>query len=652
MSVSPGSESRQGTVTAGVAPPRVVIRLRRDDGRLRLAYALLIYAAVLVPCTLLAYWMMFTQFQWYDDEGFFEYSLRMFMAGHPLYSSVYTEYGPFYYLFFGALLKITGIGITTSSGRVIQLIVWLTASLGFGVATQKITGRLWAGLLALLGTFSLMDQLTNEPMHVAALVCWLTAAMALAIAFGLERWRRAGPMVLGALAAALTLSKVNVGGYAVIALIFAAVVAGPAWARHRPLPLLASALFTLVSFGVMARELDTWWAPRYAALVALSAAALVLAVWPQARDAEATDEDPKFFLHLLEAYAAVIVLISAITVLLGSSPWTMLRETIITPSSQESLLVIPLGTTQLALVFGCLGAGLALATRLSWTGLTASESGRAAIGVLRLVAGLLMFLPLLDLPPFHGVNYPYFLAWPLVWVVTLPLPDQRPRARLIRVSLASLAITQSLLAYPVAGSQVRLGGLLFVPCAALCLADGISELKPSLQRAGFTRLAVAPALLVVLFTAWAFLSDVINPLSSYHHRWAKRPDFSIAGAHMLRPPRKQARILEEVVSTVRAHCGALMELPGLYSFNIWSGVDTPSPMNGEQPYWATLSSTQQAQVLRAAKASPRLCVIQDPSAATLYTAGGPVPRGPLVDYLTDDFRPLATYNVYTIAVRK
>ena len=99
-----------------------------------------VYALLVVLCLLAAYWAMFSQFAPYDDEGFFDYSLKLFVGGHTLYNSVFSEYGPFYYELFGGLFALIGHGVNTDAGRLIQLVVWVAASLGLGLVAHRLTG--------------------------------------------------------------------------------------------------------------------------------------------------------------------------------------------------------------------------------------------------------------------------------------------------------------------------------------------------------------------------------------------------------------------------------------------------------------------------------------------------------------------------------
>jgi len=161
--------------------------------------ASVVYTLLVVLCLLAAYYAMFSQFAPYDDEGFFDYSLKLFVGGHTLYNSVFSEYGPFYYELFGGLFALIGHGVNTDAGRLIQLVVWVAASLGLGLAAHRLTGRLAIGVAALATSFTLMNSLTNEPMHPEALVCALLTAIAMVTAFGLRGRPRSSLFVLGAL---------------------------------------------------------------------------------------------------------------------------------------------------------------------------------------------------------------------------------------------------------------------------------------------------------------------------------------------------------------------------------------------------------------------------------------------------------------------
>ena len=92
-----------------------------------------------------AYLALFTQFAPYDDEGTLLVTLKAFAHGDILYRDVYSPYGPFYYELFGGLFSLTGHAVTTDASRSIVVVLWVGTSLLYGLAAQRLTGRLALG---------------------------------------------------------------------------------------------------------------------------------------------------------------------------------------------------------------------------------------------------------------------------------------------------------------------------------------------------------------------------------------------------------------------------------------------------------------------------------------------------------------------------
>ena len=196
----------------------------------------------------------------------------------------------------------------------------------------------------------------------------------------------------------------------------------------------------------------------------------------------------------------------------------------------------------------------------------------------------------------------------------------------MRVLIPALAILQSLLAYPVAGSQLRLGPILLVVCGAICVADGEHELVGYARSRGgglvASRLMTAFVVALAVGTTFEY---VVEPLQANRNLYRSYVALDIPGASRLHLATPEAAILDSITAMIRQRCSSLIGMPGLYSFDIWSGVPSPSPMTGEQPWWKNLTAAQQRTLMRLAKASPRLCLIQNPTEAATYDAGGTIP---------------------------
>src|SRR3712207_9289740 len=59
----------------------------------------------------IAWVRMFTAFRPYDDEGTLLIQLREFVRHGGLYEDTISEYGPFQFVFWGALFKATGLEV-------------------------------------------------------------------------------------------------------------------------------------------------------------------------------------------------------------------------------------------------------------------------------------------------------------------------------------------------------------------------------------------------------------------------------------------------------------------------------------------------------------------------------------------------------------
>src|SRR5882757_4889067 len=107
--------------------------------------AVVLYAVVTLAALIVAYLAIFSLFATYDDEGTLLITLKAFVHGDPLYKDVWSVYGPFYYELFGGFFSIFGLAVTTDAGRSIVIVLWVGTSLLFGIAAQRITGRLALG---------------------------------------------------------------------------------------------------------------------------------------------------------------------------------------------------------------------------------------------------------------------------------------------------------------------------------------------------------------------------------------------------------------------------------------------------------------------------------------------------------------------------
>ena len=199
-------------------------------------YAVVAHRRVLSPPTS----AIFSQFAPYDDEGTLLITLKAFVHGDALYKEIWSVYGPFYYELFGGFFKLFGLSVTTDASRTIVLVIWVGTSLLFGVVgaaahrpplarPDRDDRRLLRPRRAGQRADAPAGPLRAAPRRVLL----LRGRAACAARIG---W---SGLACGALLAALVLTKVNLGIFAVAATVVALAVSVEPIYRRRWLRWLA-----------------------------------------------------------------------------------------------------------------------------------------------------------------------------------------------------------------------------------------------------------------------------------------------------------------------------------------------------------------------------------------------------------------------------
>jgi hypothetical protein len=597
------------------------------------------FAAVTVILVPVAYVSMLGVFDAYDDEGYFLMTLRDYMSGHALYSQVSTIYGPFFYEVMGGAFKLLGLEVGNDTARAFTIVVWLVASLAGGVAAFRITRSLLLGLGAQFVTFHVLAALTSEPGQPSGILSLLLIGLVAATAYG-SAHPRAMALLIGSIVAAACLVKINVGVFAGLAVAFAlaAGVAGP----RRKVFLIATGLLLVASpFVLMAGLLGRDWVVEYALVAGLSAATVAVACL----SAPPVTPSPPTLAWLIAGGAALAVLCVGIAVLGGTNPGDLFSGLVVAPLRLPQLFVLPLRINVGYVVWAA--ASLALAAAI--LGRRAGSAALLAVpGLARIFAGALTWLTVLLLPS----SALFFVALPLAWVATRdPRRDTdgptNPYARLL---LPALAVTESLQAYPIAGTQLSIAALVLVPVGAITLNDGIRQLRGWSGRESRQQLLtvaswVAPALLIAniaFVAAFAFLA-----FSGYE---STQP-LGLRGAESMRVIPQRAAALRSLVAAINQGCTSFITLPGMAGFYLWTGQQPPAQLYSG-PWMYFLDSAQQEQVVSEIQGQPRLCVVKDQAVVDFWAEGRPVPNGPLIEYIDNTFTLDRVFGDYELLVAR
>jgi hypothetical protein len=591
------------------------------------------FAAVTLVLIPIGYASMFTGFHAYDDEGYFLLNLRSYMAGEPLLNPSAPLYGPFFFEVMAGLFKVLGAQPTHDGGRFVTLAVWMLACLAGGLGAYRLTRNAWLAVGAQLATFGVLAALANEPMEPFGLTSLLLTSLVAAAAFRSSSPRLTA-FLIGAIVAALCLIKVNIGGFAAIAVLLAWSGSLPQRWRRLVMPVVAAALVA-APFVLMRTLLGRDWVLEFALLATLSALAIAAACL-----LAAPPRQPRPSTGWI-AFGGGLLAVACIGIALaGGTTLPVLWDGLVVfalrlPQLFNLPLTISAGYDAWALL--ALLAGLAVVTRRprvrgTWVAL-------ARVGV-----GFFTWLVLL-LPP----DTVFMLALPLAWVATQPPVDNAgnpidPYARLL---LPALALLESLQAYPAAGTQLSMASLALVPVGVIILSDGVRQLR----LAGATRSTPIKATSWVPraalgFNVAVFLLFALTAVAGFESGTM----LGLPGAGTVRLPARQAAELRGLVAAVGQSCSSLITMPGMNSLYIWSGDAPPAELRSEI-WWLTIDAERQQALARQLDAAPRLCVVRNQALIDFWAQGRPVPEGPLVRFIEASFSPGGTFGDYELLTR-
>jgi hypothetical protein len=619
--------------------------------------SILIYALLAMAAAVAAYFSIFTNFAPYDDEGTLLVTVQSFAHGDVLYRDIYSPYGPFYYELFGGLFALTGKAVTTDASRSIVVVLWVATSLLYGISVQRLTERLALGAAGMIAAFGTLFALANEPMHPQVLCVLLLGTLTLLAVCGPGRNPARLGAWAGAAAAALVLTKLNLGVYAIAAAVLAASLTleplrARAWVRWPVLGLVVA-----LPIFIAARDLNLEWVRNLVALEVLGIASIGvvgLGLQPQRQD----DGLGRWLIGGIVGFAIAAVAILVAILITGPSP-ADIYDGMVT----EALRVRDVNMTPFPMPGAMVDwaiASFALAV-LCWRlrGPGTAVSGWWS-GAARIAAGLVIWFTITSITPLalnpssqNPVSIPVVLAW--VAALAPAGVIEPPFKRFLRIFLPALAVAEAFQVYPVAGSQMWIAALTFVPVGGLCIADGLAVLRvwsaehdgEGLRRFGTVVLVAAVALAVDLGLN-AIARPAVNAISTYRHE----PSVGLPGATHLHLPEDQVQAYQAMVDNLHKYgCTDFIGYPNINNLYLWSGIEPPPP-DAPGVWLEALDSERQQRIVDELRASKRPCAIRSESRAALWLSGREVPQRPLVRYIFSDFRPVQTVGEFEFMLPK
>jgi hypothetical protein len=592
-----------------------------------------------------AYLLVNTTFMPYDDEGYVLISLRNYLAGLRLYDDVFSQYGPWPYVYHELITRVLQANMTHSLGRLLTVFHWVTMALLCGLLGWRLTRSQLAALLSTVITFGLCWQNIAEPSHPGGQIIVLVALAAVLVTL-LPDTRRPWTVyaALGGATALLLTTKINVG------LLLAAGL-GCFALHHTRWPekwrrcamLLAVAGLIAIPWVLLGRQLGLGWVLVFAIQFTLAAIGLLwIAPSPQA------DAGLPARAWIAAPVACLVIggLICVRICLEGTSLDSLFHAILIDPLRMPANFLVGVTWYPESWVLAVAGA---IATGKA--GYEIRRQGRPALSTLWMIAGLrgAMLITFAIFcrawPSYFGIFHFVAYCLPLLPVFLVPLSEGvKDPFRLARWGVGCVALLQVLHAFPVAGSQLAWATFLCVPV----LVAGMFELRsvlPGLLPKSGRRLVQAGGMVmtVAAITQLGLLA---------HTGWLRYVDsrpLDLPGANDIRLDGKTRQALRLLSLNASIHADLLFSRQGMFSHNLWSGIPTPTAQNATHWFWL-LNADRQREIVDRLAATPRTALITCQSLdAFLVKKNIPV-TGPLQDFLQRHYHPLFEYGDFTFHV--
>jgi hypothetical protein len=607
------------------------------------------FAILTVPAAVAAYYRIFSGIAEWDDEGTMMMTVRQYLTGARLYEEIYSGYGPVYYFYNWLVRSVTGTVLNHNTVRITSAAVVVVCSLVCAWMVLRLTQSLAAASVTHLLVFRVLAFFGNEPGHPQELCMLLLLGLTGSGIFAAKpRTRWLAMAAAGSLAAALTLIKVNIGIFAILAVAVTVLFQAPPGWFSRPAEYAAGAAALLLPFALMRAHLNDPAAQAYCFVITASIAGVLAGA---AGFAQAGTLSFRECLAAAAGFAATFVLVLLVLVWQGvPMPATLnmlvLDHVRINVSQGFWYRAVELGRIWMAWAMAGMGTAM-LVTRAVRSGEQSVYRLLPPFQVLFGASGLLIALAV------PGLLLGF--VTPFCWLLLYPQADAPPRQAYARLLLCFAAVLQTLYAYPIAGSQTYFLRVLPVLAAAISLFDGLHSFPQPATVAAMVRRFARPATAATLATV-----ALAYPLLAYRAKQAygALTPLGMPGAERIHVEKKEAEDYQWLVASLRQDCDTFVGLPGIPSLYFWTGKPLPGfvhrppgPLNFDN-WMYTFSSAQQQAIVDDFSRHPNACAVYHPSGVDFWNKGKLDVRGwPLANYILTHFKTIGQTGDYQFMIR-
>ena len=607
------------------------------------------FAFLTVPAAVASYYRTFSGFAEWDDEGTLMMTVKQYLTGAKIYEEIFSGYGPVYYFYNWLIRSATGNVLNHNAVRMTTVAVSLLCALICAWIVLRLTRSLPAASIAHLLVFRTLAFFSNEPGHPQELCMLLLICLAASgILASNPRYVWLAMAAAGSLAAALTLVKVNVGIFAILAVSLAILFQSPPNWFWRIAKYAAGGAALVLPVSLMRVHLNDPAAQAYCLVVLASIAGVLIGAHVFGR------RDTVSLRECLAAAAGFAVTLALALLVLVYQGVSMQATFNMLVLNQVRMNVSPgfwygaVILSRMWIPWAMVGVATAiLVTRAVQRG---DKSVTRLLPFLQVgFGGAVLLLTLLSPGLLLG------FVTPFCWLLLCPQANDEPRAHAhARLLLCTTAVLQTLYAFPMAGSQTYFLRVFLAVAAIIVLFDGLDSL-PTVASLAMVRRAARPAAAATL--AAVALAYPIFAYRAIQH-YAVLTPLNLPGAERIHAEVAEVQDYTWLVDNLRRNCDVFVGLPGIPSLYFWTGKPLPGPLhqsagqlNWDQ--WMDLfTSAQQEIIAQDFSQHPNACAVYHPSGVDFWNKANRDVRGwPLANYILTHFKTIGQSGDYQFMIR-
>jgi hypothetical protein len=219
-----------------------------------------------------------------------------------------------------------------------------------------------------------------------------------------------------------------------------------------------------------------------------------------------------------------------------------------------------------------------------------------------------------------------------IWTLVVAKQDKESsQTSFGRMTLALVGSFLILYPFPVAGAQVFFTTTITVLVYGIMLHDG-----HRLSRSAFIRTTgpIAMCGIIGMFLVFA------------NAEYTGMIPLNLPGARRLRVKPERARVYRTITERLK-DCNGFYSMPGLFSFNFWTGQESITTMNAND-WLGFLSKNQQQQIVQALEAHRGSCILYSKPLVTFWNRGQDPASSILAEYIRTHFTTAEQIGSYQI----